>query len=241
MMRTPQTLSLVLITGLLGAASAQDPKKAPAKKPADPKPVMSLRGALLWEEPFANGMYSKEWNLYKGRYIVEKDQLKVAEVPGDGHLPTMTRNFKESNVIIQFSFKFEGAKWLGMQLDDASNDAKKEHVAQLTVQPDGFRIEKMTGFAGTTKNFVVDQKKVKFEPGTWHTLVWEIQGDEMVATVDEKEIAMAKADGMTLTRTRVQLVSAGEWAWYDKIKIWKAEADPKWPKKRAMLAEQLKK
>jgi hypothetical protein len=211
------------------------------KKPAEPKVWMSLRGPLLWEESFSGGAWNKEWSKYKGNYVVEKDQLKVAEVAGDGHLPTMTRSFKESNVILQFAFKFEGAKWLGVQLDDASNDAKKEHVAQLTIQPDSFRIEKMTGFGPTTKNMTVDQKKMKFEPGAWHTIVWEILGDEMVATIDDKDMVLAKVDGMTLTRTRLQLVSSGEWAWYDEIKVWKAEADPRWPKKRAALLEQLKK
>jgi hypothetical protein len=224
----------------MASGHAQD-KKTDKKKAPDAKVWMAQRGLLLWEEAYVNGAYSKDWSLYKGKYIVEKDQMKVAEVPGDGHLPTMTRSFKESNVIIQFSFKFEGAKWLGMQLDDATNDAKKEHVAQLTIEPDGFRIEKMTGFGPTTKNMIVDQKKVKFDSGSWHTMVWEIVGDEMVATVDDREMALAKADGMTLVRSRVQLVSSGEWAWYGGIKVWKAEPDPRWPKKRALLMEQLKK
>lgn len=223
---------------LLGLLAVQDKGR---KKPPDPKTWMAVRGPLLWEETFANGAYAKDWSLYKGKYVVEKDQLKVAEVPTDGHLPTMTRSFKESNVVIQFAFKFEGAKWIGIQLDDATNEQKKEHVAQLTIQPDGFRIEKMTGFGPTTKNFVLDQKKVKFDPGTWHTIVWEIHGDEMVATVDDREMALAKADGMTLVRSRLQLVSAGEWAWYDEMKVWKAEPDKNWPKKRAALMEALKK
>jgi hypothetical protein len=236
-MRQVAFLALLLVPGLFLGVAAQDKKK----KAPDPKIWMGLKGPLLWEEAFTNGAYSKEWNKYKGNYVVEKDQLKVAEVAGDGHLPTMTRNFKESNVIIQFAFKFEGAKWLGMQLDDATNDAKKEHVAQLTIQPDGFRIEKMTGFGPTTKNMVLDQKKVKFDPGTWHTMVWEIVGDEMVATVDDVTMAIAKADGMTLVRSRVQLVSSGEWAWYGDIKVWKAEPDPKWAKKRPALVEAAKK
>src|SRR5262245_28457726 len=237
-MRRVPALALLSVFALFSGASAQDAKK---KKPADPKVWMCLKGPLLWEESFTGGAYAKEWSLYKGRFIVEKDQLKVAENPADQHMPTMTRSFKESNVIIQFAFKLEGARMLGMQLDDATNDQKKEHVAQLTIQPDGFRIEKMTGFGPTTKNMVLDQKKMKFEPGTWHTMVWEIQGDEMVATVDDKEMVLAKADGMTLVRSRVQLISAGEWAWFDEIKVWKGEIDPKWPKKRAALQEQLKK
>jgi hypothetical protein len=236
-MRLP--LSLILLWAVVGIASAQDKKGA--KKPVDPKTWMSLRGPLLWEEHFENDAYNKEWSRYKGNYVVDKGQLKVAEVAGDGHLPTMTRTFKESNVVIQFSFKFEGAKWLGFQLDDATNDAKKEHVAQLTIQPEGFRIEKMTGFGPTTKNTIVDQKKMKFDPGAWHTIVYEILGDEIVAVVDDEEIAIAKADGMTLVRSRIQLVSAGEWAWYKDIKVWKAEPDPKWPRKRAAILERLKK
>jgi hypothetical protein len=235
-MRKIVRLGLFLALFFPLGARAQDKKKL-----AEPKVWMCLRGPLLWEETFAGGAYSKEWSLYKGKYVVEKNQLKVAEVSTDGHLPTMTRNFKDSNVILQFAFKFEGAKWLGMQLDDATNDARKEHVAQLTIQPDGFRIEKMTGFGPTTKNMVVDQRKMKFEAGTWHTMVWEILGDEMVATVDDTEMALAKADGMTLVRSRVQLVSSGEWAWYDKIRVFKAEPDPKWPKKRAVLLEQRRK
>jgi hypothetical protein len=235
-MRLP--LSLLLLTALLGVASAQEAK---GKKPADPKTWMSLRGPLLWEEHFENGAYSKEWSRYKGNYVVEKGQLKVAEVPGDGHLPTMTRSFKESNVIIQFGFKFEGARMLGFQLDDATNEQKKEHVAQLTIHPDGFRIEKMTGFGPTTQNSIIDQRKLKFEPGAWHTIVFEIQGDEMLAVVDDEEMAIGKAAGMTLVRSRIQLVSAGDWAWYKDIKVWKAEADPKWPKKRAAILERLRK
>jgi hypothetical protein len=211
------------------------------KEPPEPKTLMAVRGPLLWAEPFTGGGWSKDWQPYKGRFLVEKDQLKVAEVPTDGHMPTMTRNFKESNVVVQFAFKLDGATFIGVQLDDATNDAKKEHVAQLTIRPDGFRVEKMTGFAGTTKNFILDQKKVKFEPGTWHTAVWEIQGDEMAAVVDGRDAVLVKAEGMTLVRSRLQLVSSGEWAWFDEIKVWKAEIDPKWAKKRPLILEQLKK
>lgn len=239
-MRHVAVLWLLLVLAPLSRVASQETKKG-AKRPPDPKVWMCQKGPLLWEEPFSGGAYAKDWSLYKGRFVVERDQLKVAENPGDGHLPTMTRSFKESNVILQFAFKFEGAKWMGMQLDDATNEQKKEHVAQLTIQPDGFRIERMTGFGPTTRNTVVDQKKMKFEPGSWHTMVWEIQGDEMVATVDDREMVMARAEGMTLVRSRVQLVSAGEWAWFDEIKVWKGESDPKWPRKRAALQEQLKK
>ena len=52
---------------------------------------------------------------------------------------------------------------------------------------------------------------------------------------------MGRGEGMTQVRTRLQLFSSGEWAWYDEIKVWKGEIDPKWAKKRAALQDQLKK
>jgi hypothetical protein len=240
-MRTPFLRSLAFLLACLSLVSAQDRRKPDPRKAPDPKTWMSLRGALLWEERFDNGAYSKEWSRYKGNYVVDGGAVKVAEVAGDGHLPTMTRTFKESNVVIQFSFKFEGARWLGFQLDDTTNDQKKEHVAQLTILPDGFRVERMTGFGPTTRNMTLDQKKMKFDPGTWHTIVFEILGDEMVAVVDEQGIALGKSEGIPPARTRLQLVSSGEWAWYKDIKVWKAEPDPRWPKKRAAILERVKK
>jgi hypothetical protein len=225
---------VVLLALLPCLAFAQDkPKK---KEKADGKVWMVKRGELLWEEKFDEGKWSKEWNKYKGNFVVEGDAVKSAEIAADGHHPAMSRKLGgDNNVVIQFSFKSDGAPWMGFALDD------KEHVARLILNPDQFKIVNMSGTGPTTKGSDVDAKRMKLNDGAWHTVVWEILGDEMVATIDDKEMVLAKVDGMTLTRSRLQLVSSGDWAWYDEIKVWKAEPDPKWAKKRALLVEQAKK
>jgi hypothetical protein len=228
-------LTLVLASGLL--AVAQDKKADPKKKEKpDGKVWMCKRGDLLWEEKFEGGTWSKEWNKYKGNYVVEGDAVKSAEIASDGHHPAMSRKLGgDNNVVIQFSFKVDGAPWMGFSLDD------KEHVARLILNPDQFKIVKMSGTGPTTKGSDVDSKKMKLNDGAWHTVVWEIFGDEMVATIDDQQMVMGKAEGMTPTRSRCEFINGGQWAWYKDVKVWKADADDKWPQKRAQLMSMLKK
>jgi hypothetical protein len=218
-------------------AAAQDKKADPKKKEKpDPKVWMVKRGELLWEERFEGGAWSKDWNKYKGNYAVETDAVKVAEIASDGHHPAMSRKLGgDNNLVIQFSFKSDGAPWLGFALDD------KEHVARLILNPDQFKIVKMAGTGATTKGWDVDSKRLRLNDGAWHTVVWEIFGEEMVATIDDQHMVLGKAEGMTPTRTRCELISGGQFAWYKDIKIWKGEADDKWPQKRAQLLAMLKK
>ncbi len=230
---TRLSLACLLVLGLLpSGADAQEKKK---KAPPDPKVWMCKRGELLWEESFEGGAWAKDWNKYKGDYKIEGDAVKVAEIASDGHHPAMSRKLGADNVIIQFRFKIEGSPWMGFAIDD------KEHVGRLMISNDQFKIVKMSGIGGTTKGVDIDSGRVKLNDGLWHTVVWEIYGDEMIATVDDKEMALGKAPGLTPTRGRCELISGGQFAHYDDIKVWKAEPDEKWPQKRAQLMQLLKK
>jgi len=216
-------------------AGAQD-KKPEAKKKPDPKTWMCKRGELLWEEKFEGGAWSKEWNRYKGNFVVEGDAVKSAEIAADAHHPAMARKLGgDNNVVVQFSFKSDGSPWMGFALDD------KEHVARLIINPDQFKIVKMSGTGGTTKGTDVDAKRAKLNDGAWHTVVWEIVGNEMIATVDDKDMVIGKADDMTPTRSRCELINGGQFDWWKDVKVWKAEVDDKWPAKRPQLLSMLKK
>jgi hypothetical protein len=235
-MHPHRILALALFPALLLSAHAQEKKADPKKPKPDPKVWMCKRGELLWEEKFEDGKYSKEWNKYKGNFVVEGDAVKSAEVAADGHHPAMSRKLGgDNNVIIQFSFKVDGAPWMGFALDD------KEHVARLILNPDQFKIVKMSGIGGTTKGVDVDVRRTKLNDGTWHTVVWEIYGEEMVATIDDQQMVIGKAEGLTPTRSRCELINGGQWAWYREIRVWKAELDEKWPQKRAQILQMLKK
>ena len=229
-MRPILVLSVLLVPGL---AAAQEKK---AKTPPEPKVWMCKKGELLWEEKFEGTALSKDWHKGLGSWTVESGVLKGAEVSADKHHAYASRSVSDPDVIIQFSFKLDGAGWMGGFFDG------KEHVSALSLSSEGIKIRKMSGIGPTSKSTEVDTAKGKYNDAAWHTVVWEFHGDEMVATVDDKDMALAKVDGLSMERTHLELNTAGgPSALFKEVKVWKAEVDDKWPQKRAQLMQMLKK
>jgi hypothetical protein len=224
-------LLVALVLAGLGPVQAQE-KKSPKK--GDPKTWMCKKLELLWETKF-DGTYPKEWHKGKGNWQVEGDTLKGAEIPEDKHNTYMSREIPTPNVIVQFTFKLQGCPWMGASVDG------KEHVSNLSLQPDFFKIAKVTGIGPTTKHTEVDNTRLKLNDDAWHTVVWEIYNDEMVASIDDQQMALAKAEGLSMDRNHVELNNGGQWAQFKDIKVWKAELDDKWPAKRAQLIGLMKK
>jgi hypothetical protein len=224
---------LALALAVVPAAGQESKKKAPP----EPKTWMTKKGALLWHETFEGEALSKDWHKGQGDWKVAEGALKGAEQPADKHHAYVSRKVSQPNAVIQFSFKLEGAGWLGAFFDG------KEHVAALQLSPDQFRIARMSGIGPTTKRTDLDTSKTKLDDGAWHTVVWEFQGDEMVATIDDKEMALGKAEGLSMERLHLELNTGGVGATarFKDVKIWAAEPDPKWAQKRATLIPMLKK
>jgi len=229
--------AILPLLGILLASSlclqAQDKKK---KAPAEPKTWMTKKGDLLWEEKWDEAAWPKDWYKGKGDWQIADGQLKAAELPADAHHAYSSRKVTDINVVIQFSFKLDGAKWLGGFFDG------KEHVSAMQISADGFNIKKMSGIGPTSKSTELDSSKAKLNDGAWHTVVWEIYDKEMVATIDDKDMVLAKADDLSADRSHLELnTGGGQWALFKDVKVWKAEQDPKWPRMRAYLIQTLKK
>lgn len=236
-MRTSLILGSLLVAGLIVLPAAAQDKKDPKKKaPAEPKTWMCKKGELLWEEKWEGAELPKDWYKGKGNWQVESGTLKGAELPADAHHAYTSRKVTDPNAVIQFSFKLDGAKWMGGFFDG------KEHVSALTLNADSFVIKKMSGIGPTSKSTEIDSTKMKLNDGAWHTVVWEIFGDEMVATIDDQQMVLAKADGLSSDRSHLELnTGGGQWAVFKDVKVWKAEQDDKWPQKRATILQLMKK
>ena len=231
----------ILVVALLGApglfAAGQDKKPDPKKKEAaEPKVWMCKKGELLWHETFEGTAFSKDWHKGLGEWGVESGQLRGAEAPADKHHAYCSRDVADPNAVLQFTFKLDGAQWLGGFFDG------KEHVSALSLSADAIRIRRMSGIGPSSKSTEVDWTKVKLDDGQWHTVVWEVCGDEMVATVDDQHMALAKAEGLSMERLHLELNTAGgKSAFFKDVKVWRAEPDPQWPQKRARLLQLMKK
>lgn len=232
-MRRCLTLSLVLLSGLGLQVDGQDKKSDPKKKaPPEPKTWMCKKGELLWEEKFEGAALPKDWHKGQGSWTVESGSLKGAEQPADKHHAYTSRKITEPNAVIQFAFKLDGARWLGGFFDG------KEHVAALMIAADSFNIKRMSGIGPTSKSTEIDSTRMKLNDGAWHTVVWEIYGDELVATIDDQQLVLARAEGLSTDRKHLELNTAGgPSALFKDVKVWKAELDSRWPQKRAQILQ----
>jgi len=206
----------------------------PQAKVDETRTWMSKRGALLWEESFPGTTLSKDWRKGLGSWQVEGGVLKGAELPQDNHAAYLYRQVSTPDVVLQFSFKFAGAKLVSCLFKGDF------HVAALNIRPDGATLRRMTGIGKTTKGADVDatREKLALDDGAWHHVVWEFRGDEMVATIDGRWSLLARVEDMSLARDRYEFSTrGGPAALFKDAKVWAAEADPLWPKTRVLLIE----
>ena len=208
------------------------PSPRPMPKPATmPQPIMCQPGELLLDDSFENGAFSKDWFRITGKFDVFGGQLKCAELPADMHhseLSTGSKGpLKAQDFVIQFSFKLDGAKMLGVGLENP-----KGHVARAMATPDGFEIVKWGGKK--------DSRKFAFAPATWHHAMIEIHGAEMVAQFDDQPALYLEDEGLKTEKPRLVLINYGQFAWFDDVKVWKAEPDANWAKRREKLKSEKK-
>jgi hypothetical protein len=246
-MRTTRLLSLAIALAtpaviLPPALAAPAKGKKPAAEvvpPAatEPQTFLATRGKALFAEDFSDAGRIKDkkvWNIYKGDFSVQDGALRSVERKDDMHHPAMSTKLVAKDVVMQCRFKVDASKWLGLSLD---NGKEKLHVFRAMVNPTSLSLKRMSGMGPTTKGETIAERKVKFEPGKWYTLVVELRGTEAVATVPEAGVAIAgEHEGLAMDKDRFELISGGDAAWIDDIKIYEAEANADWPRNKAKIA-----
>src|SRR5262249_35802698 len=84
---------------------------------------------------------------------------------------------------------------------------------------------------------VLDTVPLKLERGTWHTLLLEIQGTEVVASVDGKHVTFGADERIDVDKTSVQFRVGGESAAFKDLRVWEATLSDTWEATRARLLE----
>jgi hypothetical protein len=199
---------------------------------------MTVRGKLMKEESFKDQASVAKgnpggWYIYKGKFEVVDGELKVTEQKEDGHHPAMSSKLPSKNLIMQCRFKVGDSKWQGLSLD---NGKAKEHIFRAMINPNGVSLKRMSGMGPTTKGENMAEQKFKFENNKWYTLLVEIWDKEAVLQVPEAKIVIrGENEGVAQEKDRIEFISGGENAYFDDLKVWEAEANPKWAETKATL------
>lgn len=202
----------------------------------EPPTLMTERGKPLFSDPL-NTAPGKAWNIGKGKWEAADGALVGSEVKSDMHGAVMRHAQKFRDGIIQYSFKLDGARTTTLSLNTA-----RAHLCRVVITPAGFRVQKDdSDHKGPDKAIVFQAVKTRITPGEWHTIVVELRGSEMLASLDGKHVAFGANDALDVEKFNLGLTVAGESAAFKNLSVWEALPNSGWEKTKAkLLAEQPK-
>lgn len=215
--------------------------------------LMTTRGKLLVDQQFAeplppfdgksNGFASgfKGWRYNAvergGRWAVEDGSFVGRENPKVNHPATASHGFDFQNVVIQCEVRMDDVPLEDRKYRSVSvrTTDTKDYVCSVMLNQGGFRIQKDDNdHAGPDKAVPLGEVKTPLKLDAWHTVLFEILGDEMCVTVD----------GQTLTGSHPLITSAkcsimfvaGVQSRVRNFRVWEAAPNPAWKEHKAKLA-----
>ena len=176
-----------------------------------------------------------EWKIAKGKWERAADGIHVEELPADKHGAAGRVTTKLQDFVAAFDFRLDGAKSISISINDA-----KEHVARVMITPTSLRVQKDDhDHDGPEKSIIFLNQAQAFEAGSWHSVVLEMVGDTMVATIDGKISGFGSDDLFKAEKANPGFTCAGQSATFRNLVIWSAKAEPKasWKETSAKIAE----
>jgi len=197
----------------------------------EPKTLLAERGALLFSDDLKSAP-SAEWHVAKGKWEPVDGALQGQELPADMHPAVMRRQLKFQNAIFQYSFKLDGAKQTTLSIND-----EKEHVCRVLIRPNGFTVQKDDhDHDGPDKAVVFQTITTPIQPGEWHTVVVEILGQEMLASLDGDKVGFGAHELIGTPKANFGLTINGQTASFKNLRVWEALPNKNWADTKAKLA-----
>jgi hypothetical protein len=200
----------------------------------DPATQLADRGKLLLSDDLTQKIDYESWRLAIGKWELADGAARGTELAEDHHPGVMRHALPCQNVIFQYEVKLDGAKQTTFSINDA-----KEHVARVIIMPTGFRAQKDDhDHDGPDKAVPFPTKNVPFKSGEWHTVVAEIVGDTMVATVDGANPSAGSDPLLATPKANIGFTVSGATASVRNLRVWEATPKPEAEKlKQTLLAK----
>lgn len=198
----------------------------------EPKTVMTERAKLLFSDDLTR-QPGQEWKIGKGKWEISDGVLKGTELKEEKHGAVMRHAVKFENAVVQFSFKLDSVRSISLTINDATG-----HVGRVAITPRGFSVRKdKHDKKSPDQAALLDEKKIALKPGEWHTMVVEMQGKEMSATLDGKMTAFGAHDSFTVEKANVGLAVGGDSVSFKNLRVWQATPNKDWAATKTQLLE----
>jgi len=218
-------LRLLTLLALVSPLCAAD---APATLLAQPD--KEIVGDALTKEAKA-----ADWKVAKGKWERTTEGIRVEEIPADKHGAVGRVAQKLQDLVIAFEFRLDGARSVSLSIN-----ATKDHMARVLITPTTLRVQKDDhDHDGPDKAVVFLNTAQSFEPGTWHSVVLEMVGDTMVATIDGKVSAFGSDALFKTEKVSPGFTCSGQSATFRNFTLWSAKPEAKatWKETSVKVAE----
>lgn len=222
-------------------------------------PVMTTPGRLIYAEDFkadlpspagSTAHYASGFQGWRRNVVARGGQWTVAdgvytgrENPDGNHPATTSYGFDFKDVIVSCELrmndvplltdKAKGFRTRGVQL--RATDAK-DYVCGVSITPSGWSIAKLDNdHAGPDKSVPLGAIITPLKVGEWHTVVFEILGDEMTVTVNGR--TLTGRHPLIATEKHSVMFVAGAESSVRNLRIREASAKAGWAQKRAELGK----
>lgn len=222
MHRIASSLLVVCVAQFAGVAAADEAGEA--------KTLMTTRGKLIFSDAFDQPLV-KEWRVAKGAWNIADGAVQVRELKADNHGAAARRALPVANFVAQYSFKLDGAKTTTFSVN-----CPQGHCCRVLVTAAGLAVRKDSHDHNKTDKAVeLDRQAVPIAPGVWHTLLIEVHGPEMLATLDGKTTAHGSHNSIAVVKSNIGLTVAGESVSFKDMQIWEAQPNSDWEAAKAKL------
>ena len=214
-MKTPLLLSVLLLAA--HASLGED------------KPLLAIPGKVIYESKL-DAEHGEPWKSAKGKWEAEGGVLRGSEKTEDKHGAVTRLPNKLADFVIEYEFKFEGAKSTSLSIN-----AVKDHMARIAITPKSVTVQKDDNdHDGPDKAVVFARFSADFQPGTWHSVRMEMVGDTMLGKVDDL-IAWGSNDLFKQDHMVPGFTVGGQSVDFRNLKISEATLNPAWAAVQATL------
>jgi len=230
---------------------------------ADETTVMTVRGKPLHQEDFAKPVTKytgkpkgyasgfEGWLIHGtgpesrgGQWKQLEGRLHGSENPQVKHPATASYGIRFDSLVLQCKLRMED-----VPLDKDPAHGRKNRYIQLrltnersylctvSLSPGGFSISKDDNDRdGPDERVPLATHKASFAVGKWHTVLIEVMGDEVTATIDGHS-ATGRHPALAQGKHSFMVVTGPEGSISD-LRLWEAKENPEWPMNRAVIAAQ---
>ena len=193
------------------------------------RPLLAIPGKVVYESKL-DATPTDPWKIAKGKWEAVDGVMRGSEKPEDKHGAVTRLPSKLSDFVMEYEFKFEGAKSTSLSIN-----AIKGHMARILITPKSVTVQRDDNdHKGPDKAVIFARLAVDFAPGTWHKVRMEMVGDTMLGQVYDLT-AWGSNDLFKQDRMTPGLTVGGQSVDFRNLRINEATLNPDWETVKATL------